>query len=85
MDVVIGIDVGTGSARAGIFDLSGVKLLPQLSKHRHGARDLTSSNNHPKISGRLFVSLSVRPWIKSRTQRYSVRYRVRCNMFTGRA
>ncbi|XAO72066.1 MAG: FGGY-family carbohydrate kinase [Acetobacteraceae bacterium] len=26
MDVVIGIDVGTGSARAGIFDLSGVKL-----------------------------------------------------------
>ncbi|MEE8658983.1 hypothetical protein CGLAMM_07890 [Acetobacteraceae bacterium EV16G] len=26
MDVVIGIDVGTGSARAGIFDLSGAKL-----------------------------------------------------------
>ncbi|UYH51912.1 FGGY-family carbohydrate kinase [Candidatus Kirkpatrickella diaphorinae] len=26
MDVVIGIDVGTGSARAGIFDLSGIKL-----------------------------------------------------------
>lgn len=26
MDVVIGIDVGTGSARAGIFDLAGAKL-----------------------------------------------------------